>query len=414
MQAKKRMGERAMGEISYLKVNTLGEFSITAVASDGVETRLTDSLRRSKKLWLLIEYLVFHRDREVSQEELIDLLWPEGNLENPMGSLKLIVHRSRNELCHSGVVIDKQIIVSSRGAYAWGNSLETRVDVDEFEELCRQAGTGSNEKRIDCLLRAIEIYRGDFLTKSAAEQWVMPLSTYYHTKYINLCLDTVALLREAGRQDEVIDVCQHAVAIDPYVETLHVALIRALADSGAQKAALDCYNRTTRMFLTQFGVTPSDEFTAVYRELMRTTNCAELDLSVIRARLAEGNPLPGALLCEYEFFKEIYRQRAREGSRTGQSVYLAIITVAAGRGGMPGQKQLNQITERLGDTIRISLRNGDIYTRYSLLQFLLMLPSTSFENVEMILERISRGFRYNYPKSGVLLQTMLLPLEPTQ
>ena len=401
-----------MSEVNFLKVYTLGEFAITAVAPDGSETRLTDGLGRSKKLWMLIEYLALHREREVSQDELIDLLWSEGDLENPLGSLKLIVHRSRNELSSFGSVSGKQIIVNRRGAYAWGDRFKTLVDADEFDELCRRAGSGAPEQRIESMLRAIEIYRGDFLPKSASEPWVMPLSTYYHTKYINLCLDAVTLLREAGRYNEVIDICQRAVDIDPYVETLHLSLIRAMAASGSPKAALDRYNRTTKLFLTQFGVTPSDEFTSIYKELVRTTNSAESDLSVVRARLAEGAPPPGAFYCEYECFKEIYRQRAREGSRTGQSVHLAMITMVPGKNKELNQKQINHLIERLDGTIQTSLRNGDVYTRFSVMQFLMMLPATSFENVEMILERINRNFRCSYPKSGVLLQTTVLPLEP--
>jgi hypothetical protein len=45
-------------------------------------------------------------------------------------------------------------------------------------------------------------------------------------------------------------------------------------------------------------------------------------------------------------------------------------------------------------------------------QFLLMLPSANYENTEMILERINRNFRSSYPKSGIVLQDNILPLEP--
>ena len=69
-----------------LKINMLGEFSIScgSKTADG-------SLSRSKKLWTLLEYLVAFRDREVSQNELIELLWPEGETENPANTLKTII-----------------------------------------------------------------------------------------------------------------------------------------------------------------------------------------------------------------------------------------------------------------------------------------------------------------------------------
>jgi hypothetical protein len=60
---------------------------------------------------------------------------------------------------------------------------------------------------------------------------------------------------------------------------------------------------------------------------------------VVRKRLAEADVDKGAFYCEFEFFKDIYRQKAREGSRTGQVVHLAMIT-------MFGTKKKNSIKSR--------------------------------------------------------------------
>ena len=51
----------------------------------------------------------------------------------------------------------------------------------------------------------------------------------------------VILLKDAKRLYEVITLCQQAIAIDPYEESLHYELIRALLDTGAQQAALTHY-----------------------------------------------------------------------------------------------------------------------------------------------------------------------------
>jgi GGDEF domain-containing protein len=138
----------------------------------------------------------------------------------------------------------------------------------------------------------------------------------------------------------------------------------------------------------------------------------ESALSGVRTRLAEAEAAPGAFYCDYEFFKGIYRQKAREGSRTGQAVHLLLITITGGKNKEPDQKQLNHLVERLRGTIQSSLRNGDVFTRFSVAQFLLMLPSASYENVEMIMGRIGRNFRSSYPKANVTLKSSVLPLEP--
>ena len=53
-----------------LRVCMLGEFSLSL----GRET-INDSDNRSRKVWLLLAYMIYFRNRTISQEELIDLLW---------------------------------------------------------------------------------------------------------------------------------------------------------------------------------------------------------------------------------------------------------------------------------------------------------------------------------------------------
>ena len=56
-------------EKEILQVNMFGEFSLTYGGAT-----IDDSGSRSKKLWTLLEYLLVFRDREITQNELIELL----------------------------------------------------------------------------------------------------------------------------------------------------------------------------------------------------------------------------------------------------------------------------------------------------------------------------------------------------
>jgi DNA-binding SARP family transcriptional activator len=389
----------------------LGGFSVTAVLPDGGELPLTEGIGRANKLRIFLEYLAFHHDREIPHGELIELLWPDGETGNPVSALKLIVLRARAELGGQGPLGGKEIIVNRRGAYAWGGSFRTKLDTDEFENLCRRASHENGERRIEDMLRAVALYQGIFLPQSASEPWAVPLVSYYHEKYRDLCLTAARLLEEENRFDEAIAVCRQAVAIDPRSEPLHIALIRALIASGSSQEALVYYKETAGLFLDSFGITPSEAFSSLHRQLAGRENSPEDDLGEVRRRLSEGRREPGAFYCDYEFFKDIYRQRAREGSRTGQAVHLALVTMEAAGDGELDLRQLGHLAERLRSSIQGSLRSGDVFTRYSANQFLLMLPSASFENAGKVLERIVRHFKGSYPKTGVALLCSVLPLE---
>ena len=66
-----------------VRVRMLGNFSIQ---SGGQE--ISDSDNRSRKVWLLLAYMIYCRDRPVSQEELVGLLWgEEEGSSNPLNAL---------------------------------------------------------------------------------------------------------------------------------------------------------------------------------------------------------------------------------------------------------------------------------------------------------------------------------------
>jgi DNA-binding SARP family transcriptional activator len=399
-------------KVCSLRANFLGTFSVAAVLPDGREVSLTDGIGRSNKLRIFMEYLAFHHDREIPHGELFELLWPDGETGNPMSALKLIVLRARAELGGPGPLSGKEIIVNRRGSYAWGSSFRTVLDTNEFEDLCRMAAKEDGERRLEYMLRAVSVYRGDFLPQSASESWVMPLASYYHDRYINLCLTAVSSLEEENRFDDIAAVCRQAVAIDPRSEPLHMVLIRALYASGATQEALDHYRETASLLMDRFGITPSEAFSSLYRQISGRTDGPEADLGEVRKRLSEGRRAPGAFYCDFEFFKDIYRQKAREYARTDQTVQLAMITMDAAGGGEPDPRQFGHLAELLRSSIQSSLRSGDVFTRSSAPQFLLMLPAASFENAGKILERIGRHFRGSYPRSGVELRYSVLPMEP--
>lgn len=272
--------------------------------------------------------------------------------ENPANTLKTLLHRLRNMLDELKFAPSKEMIIYNRGVYAWNNKLNFVVDTDQFTSLCILGDEEEDvNRKIAYYLDALEYYKGDFLPKSSLEAWVVPINAYYHSEFLRVVQSCVELLKEQGRSYDVITVCQQAVAIDPYDESLH-------------------YEHVVDLFYSEFGINLSDELTDLYKEIIKESNGIEVDLSLIRDRLQEEDGRPGAFYCEYSLFKEIYHLETRSASRNGQSIYLCLMSVTDGNNGvLDNKRQQNAAMSQLHSAIQYSLRRGDVFTRYSVSQY---------------------------------------------
>ena len=399
-----------MGAADTLHITMFGRFTMTRQVTGEILT-VTDQSSSSKKLWTFLGYLIAFRNKPIPQDKVIDVLWGDAEVGNPLSTLKTLLHRARNTVEALGFANGKQVLLCRRGEYMWSGEVGITVDTEQFEALCEAASRPGS----DCLrhmLEAIALYQGDFLPKVSREPWAVSLRAYYHAKFLELCDRASAMLAERGRYSNVVDLCRKAILIDPYDEGMHLRLMQAMVSTGARQAAIGHYQYVMQLFMTQLGVTPSENMTTLYRELVKTSNSVRLDLHEVQRGLGEESPAPGPYCCEYAIFQDIYRLLARTASRTGQTVQLAMLSVLDDRGKTLSAKRVGRPMERVKGAILSGLRQGDVFTRFSATQYLLLLPCASSENGEKALNRLISGFRRAYPKMPVLLQYSLLPLLP--
>lgn len=383
------MGKNApVTVVKRVAVTMLGGFRIRV---DG--NVLTDEINRSQKLWNVLCYLIAHRERTVPQSEFIELFWPEENSANPTNALKTLLYRVRSllePLFGEGL----EPILSQRGAYAWNPAIACEMDVDRFELLCRRAQDTAlpAQKRMALYEEAAEMYRGDYLPKLANQMWVVPISAHYHALYLEAVKEYADLLEHAEKFEAMPELCTRASQLDPLDESLHTLIVRALLRQGKDSAALSHYEKATDLLYRNLGVRPSEELRALYREIMDVEERLETNLEVIQANLREAAQRPGAFVCEYGFFKEAYRLEARRSARSGACVHIALITVSLPDGGVPPLGVLNTTMDQLLEVLVHNLRRGDVVSKYSGAQYVVMLPAANFEDSTMVVERIVNAF----------------------
>lgn len=393
-----------------LKVCMFGGFSIRYG-----DKELTENVGRTKKVWALIEFLLAHRGKDVSQEYLMEALWGDEEFANPLGTLKNLVYRARkqlNELIPKGETVS--FIQFERSTYVWNSLIPCWMDTVEFETLWKKAGDERlpKEERIRLYQEAAALYQGEFLPKSSYMDWVVSKSAYYSTIYNECVLNLCELLIALRRYDEVVVVCERAVLHCPLSEDVHQALLYGYYKTGNPSKAISHYDRLRDTFYNELGVELSESTVQLYRLLHRKIHNLEMDLQVIQKDLQESSQCAGAFYCDYDVFRNIYRMLARWILRTGQSIYIALFTFTDREDELPDSSTIPSVMAILRNCVCSQLRRGDVVSTYSSTQLVVMLPLSRYEDGLGVLERITRFFMQTYQGDDVKLHTNLRAIKP--
>lgn len=388
-------------------VKMFGEFSIRIG-----KNQITNLKGRTKRVWMLIQYLIARRYQPVALSRLLSDIWDDKSCGDPENALKNLVYRARVLLRDLSGSSKNQFIIFMNDTYLWNNQYECEVDAEQFELLCREAENQENpaETRIELYQKALSLYNGHFLPKSVYSKWAVVLDTHYSNLYLKSAQSLCALLDERQQFSDVISVCRGTLRYFPYEEPVHRTILEAYVNAGQRERAFEHYNRATELFYEQFGVDLSKKFLPYYKRLIRNGSKIEQSLSEIKGDLQEASDASGAYFCDYDIFKSIYRSQSRMISRTGQSVFLALFTLNGPQGEAPRSEAARSASEKLKTVAIENLRKGDTVASFNATQLIVLLPLTTFESVQSITSRIIRRFHFEYRKSNVRLTAKISPL----
>ena len=294
----------------------------------------------------------------------------------------------------------------------WNPDVEIFLDVDEFEKILSCVRGEASEKDSDAYILALKLYDGDFLTAQSSETWVMPIQAYYHNLYEDLIAKAMPILEKTKQYAEATEICRKALQIDPYSEQMYQHLMRFLLNMGRQQEVVTVYEDMSKLLLATFGVMPDQESRALYREALLTVNSRLLSPDDMMEQLNEVGEIKGALICDYDFFRMLYQAQARKVVRTGEAIHVALLTLRKRGSKEVSQKSVALAMDNLEEHLSCALRKGDVITRCSASQFIIMLPQANFENSCMVCNRFISSFERRYPHSPMYIDFYVKSLLP--
>ncbi len=344
---------------------------------------------KSDRLLRLFAYLLYNHERIIPSSELVDMLWCFEEVDNPIGALKNLVYRLRVLLKKTFSISD--LITTGKGSYSINKDYHIEVDALNFEKECqKEMNTIDEYEEFSCL------YTGKYLVEVEDDHNVITKRTYYDSVYIERIMEYANLLEEQGEYAKMEHVVKRALEINQLEEELYELLIRSLYYQKQYKQAAEMYRKTTELLYKSLGVKPSESMQNLFEMIKKQSHSEDADIIEIQKDLAAETP-EGAFLCEYGTFREIYNMHSRLMGRLGICAHMCLVSVVnrKPRDSEDDQKYVEKIMEKMQSAMLSGLRIGDVLSRLSVNQFIVLLPSCNYENSSMVMNRVLRKIRYS-------------------
>jgi len=242
------MRERALDTI--WKIRLLGGVSI---ARDGTVINHF----RTRKTAELLAYLAYHSRRSHPRDLLIELLWPECDVDAGRHSLNVALSSLRQQLQPSGKPEDGLLVSDRYAVRVQWDRVET--DVQCFEQaLDTAAKATSQEVEVGALEAAVALYSGALLP-GFYEDWVIPEQQRLDELYFQALKRLTSLLEAQGELSRAVQCALRAVSVDRLREEAHQEVIRLYCAAGRNGAAQQQLNELERLLREELGTEPSRE-----------------------------------------------------------------------------------------------------------------------------------------------------------
>jgi predicted ATPase/DNA-binding SARP family transcriptional activator len=228
------------------------------------DNRIVTRFRR-QKTGVLLAYMAYYLQRSHLRDMLIDLLWPEGNIQAGRNNLSVAVSGLRHQLEPPGVPTGA-VLVADRTSVRL-NPASITTDVAEFEVALQSADrAGNRAERIQSLTRAVDLYRGELLV-GYYESWILGEREHLAELYFQALAQLTGLLEQAGEVKRALEYARRGVNVDPLREEAHRELMRLLAAAGRPKSAMRHYRELERLLKQELDATPTGATRTLAREL---------------------------------------------------------------------------------------------------------------------------------------------------
>ena len=371
-----------------INVRTFGGFSIRYK-----DEELSFGNQSESQMVQLLQLLLHYRKQGLSRDLAKAALFGDRDVDDVSHSIRNIIYNLRKKLRALGLP-ESQYVVKKGGVYFWCDDIQVIEDAAEFEEAFNKAlECGDDEQKTELLTDACYMYAGRFLAGNESSVWSAQEAERYREIFADCVTELTDILREAHKYKQLLDVSTFASKVDPFSEW-EILTLEALGRLGKFDRTESFYRKTVDMYVKEYGGRANSYVREFINRIGLKLVVGHESLEEIQQKI--GNPEDydrKGYYCSLPVFQEIYRMTERMMERSGEKIFLMLCTILDSKGNpMREGSRLEELSERLRNTIIESVRHTDTVTRYGKGQYLVLLINTTEEDCSVVSDRISSRF----------------------
>jgi predicted ATPase/DNA-binding SARP family transcriptional activator len=219
----------------------------------------------------VLAMLLLDRNRVVSRDQLVDVIWGERPPASAANSIQIYVSKLRRLLSDDDAV-DGSAIVTEPPGYRL-RVPPGELDADRFERLItagREAlGAGNADRAEKTFAHALTLWHGPPFADFAGEPFAQAEIARLEQLRSRALEDQIEAQTSLGRHAAVLAQLPTLVAQHPLEERLRTQLMVALYRSGRQADALAVYQDFRRLLADELGLDPSPDLREIERQILR-------------------------------------------------------------------------------------------------------------------------------------------------
>ncbi len=249
-----------------IQIFTLGGFQLI-VDDKPVEF----SGKVQKKPLDLLKAIVAFGSNTISEERIIDALWPEAAGDLAHKSFEMALQRLRKMLGRENVVLlqNGQISLDARQCWVDIRAFEAAVQtVDQARQNGHAALSLQRKSELQQLFdKALQLYRGHFLPLNTREPWSAVSRERLRSKFLRLATRAGELYEQAEEWKKAVDCFELGLEKDPAYEEFYQHLMICHDRLGNRAEAAKTFHRCRSALHHALGIEPSPRTQEIYASL---------------------------------------------------------------------------------------------------------------------------------------------------